>query len=305
MRSIYTCTTGMFSRTLHAQHLVTTNLNTSPRFSPTIFYRDANSVPTSTPFYTSTDRLCAQNLGFEIVREESVKVYLHMHNGNVEQNPLCVESCVTNGFSISPRLSPTIFDPDANSVLLRAHLCTAVVDVMCRKACVRNCSRERVQRKCPTYTPLYSSSLTKLYAQYPVFEIVHGESVIVYLHIMYSGNVQQNPLCVESSCVTGVFHLSPVLAYDFLSQCKFSTPTNPSTPLYSCINRLYAQNPVFDIVREESMKVYLHMYSGHVQQILCVESCFTKEYSISPGSRQRCLIPMQIQCSYEHTFVQQ
>ena len=61
---------------------------------------------------------------------------------------------------------------------------------------------------------------------------------------------------------------------------------------------------MFEIVREESVKVYLHMYSGNVQQNpLCVESCFTKEYSISPGSCQRCLIPMQIQ--YEHTFVQQ
>ena len=99
-------------------------------------------VPTSTPFYTSINGLYAQNLGFEIVREESVKVYLHMHNGNVQQNPLCVESCVTNGFPISPRLPPTMFDPDANSVLLQAHLCTAV-DSLCRKACVRNCSRER------------------------------------------------------------------------------------------------------------------------------------------------------------------
>ena len=132
----------MFSSTLHAQHPVTTNLNTSPRFLPTTFYRDANSVPTRTPFYSSIDRLYAQNPGFENVREESVNVYLHMHNGNVQQNPLCVESCVTNGFFISPRLSPTMFDPDAYSVLLRAHLCTAV-DFMCRKACVRNCSRER------------------------------------------------------------------------------------------------------------------------------------------------------------------
>ena len=142
MRSIYTCTTGMFSRTPHAQHPVTTNLNTSPRFSPTIFYRDTNSVPSSAPFYSSINRLYAQNPGFEIVREESVKVYLRMHNGNVQQNPLCVESCVTNGFSISPWLLPTMFDPDAISVLLRAHLRTAV-DFMCRKACVRNCSRER------------------------------------------------------------------------------------------------------------------------------------------------------------------
>ena len=34
----------MFSKTLHAQHPVTTNLHISPRFLPTIFYRDANSV---------------------------------------------------------------------------------------------------------------------------------------------------------------------------------------------------------------------------------------------------------------------
>ena len=41
---MYTCTTGMFSRTLHAQHPVTINLRISPRFSPPVFYRDANSV---------------------------------------------------------------------------------------------------------------------------------------------------------------------------------------------------------------------------------------------------------------------
>ena len=69
---------------------------------------------------------------FEIVRKESVKVYLHIYNGNVQQNPLCVESCVTKEFSISLQFSPTIFDLDANSVLLRAHLCTAV-DSMHRK----------------------------------------------------------------------------------------------------------------------------------------------------------------------------
>ena len=50
-----------------------------------------------------------------------------MYNGNVQQNPVCVESCVTKKFSMSPLFSSTIFDPDANSVLLRAHLCPAVV----------------------------------------------------------------------------------------------------------------------------------------------------------------------------------
>ena len=79
-------------------------------------------------------------------------------------------------------------------------------------------------------------------------------------------------------CYEGIFHLSQVLAYDFSSRCKFSTPTSTSTPLYSSINRLCAQNPVFEIVREESLQVYLHMYNGNVQQKpLCVESCVTKE----------------------------
>ena len=50
----------------------------------------------STPLYNSNNRLDAQDPAFEIVREESVKVYLHMYNGNVQQNPQSVESCVTN-----------------------------------------------------------------------------------------------------------------------------------------------------------------------------------------------------------------
>ena len=95
-----------------------------------------------------------------------------MYNGNVQQNPLCVESCVTKEFSISPRLWRTIFDPDANSVLLRAHFCTAV-DSTRRKPCVRNCSRER-----------------------------EG---------LYNGNVQQNPLCA-ASCVTKDIPISPRLS---------------------------------------------------------------------------------------------
>ena len=145
MRSIYTCTTGIsaepFMRSILSQRIFTSLPGSRLRF----FYRDTNSVPTSTPFfYSSINRLYAQNPVFEIVREESVKVYLHMHNGNVQQSPPCVESCVTTeiSISISPQLSPTMFVPNANSVLLRAHLCTAV-DFMCRKPCVRNCSRER------------------------------------------------------------------------------------------------------------------------------------------------------------------
>ena len=185
MRSIYTCTTGMsaepFMRSILSQRILTSLPDSRLRF----FYRDANSVPTSTPFfYSSINRLYTQNPMFEIVREESVKVYLHLHNGNVQQNPPCVESCVTKEISISPQLSPTMFDPDANSVLLRAHLCTAV-DFMCRKPCVRNCSRERKGLEYTTtgMSYLLHTFAQQLYAQNPVFEIVHDESVKVYLHI--------------------------------------------------------------------------------------------------------------------------
>ena len=120
--------------------------NKPSHLSPVLDYdflsRCKFSTPTSTLLYSSINRLYAQNPVFEIVREESVKVYLHIHNGNVQQNPILLESCATKDFSISPRLSPTMFDPDANSVLLRAHVCTAV-ELMCRKLCLRNCSRER------------------------------------------------------------------------------------------------------------------------------------------------------------------
>ena len=63
---------------------------------------------------------------FEVVHDENVKVYLRMYNGNVQQNPLCVEPCMNNYLSMSPRFSSALFDPDVNSRLLRARLCTVV-----------------------------------------------------------------------------------------------------------------------------------------------------------------------------------
>ena len=76
----------MFSITLHAQHTVTKNLPISPRFSATIFYHDANSVLLLAHLCTAVliNRLYAQDPVFEIVHKESVKVYLHMYNGNVQ-----------------------------------------------------------------------------------------------------------------------------------------------------------------------------------------------------------------------------
>ena len=60
-----------------------------------------------------------------------------------------------------------------------------------------------------------------------------------------------------------------------------------STLLYSSIIRLHPLNPVFEIVHDESVKIYLHMYNENVQQNpLRVESCVTM-YSFYPGSHCR------------------
>ena len=147
----------------------------SPLFSSTIFYPDANTVLlrahlcpavdsmrrkpfvrflikmqvqdsyyNSTLLFSSVIRLYPQHPVFKIVHDKSVKVYLPMYNGNVQQNPLCVESCATKKFSTSPLFSSTIFDPDANSVLLRAHLCPAVAS-MRRKPFVRFFIKMQIQ----------------------------------------------------------------------------------------------------------------------------------------------------------------
>ena len=137
--SVKVCSTGKSSRTFYAQHPVSLRIFTFlPGSRLRFLSRCKFSTPTSTSLYSDINTLYAQNPVFGIVHDESVKVYPHMYDGNVQQNPLCVESCVTKEFSMSPRFSSTIFDPDANSVLLRGHLCTAV-DSMRRKPCVRNC----------------------------------------------------------------------------------------------------------------------------------------------------------------------
>ena len=125
------------------------NLHISPRFSPMFFYCDANPVLLLLIAHLCTavlklNRLYTQNPVVETVHGESVKIYWHIYvqrecSAEPSINRLCVESCVTKDFFISPRLSPTVFDPDANTVLLRVHLCTAV-NSMHRKPCVQNCS---------------------------------------------------------------------------------------------------------------------------------------------------------------------
>ena len=190
--------------------------------------------------------LYAQNPVFESVHDESVNVYPHMYNGNVQQNCLCVESCVAKEFSMSPRFSSTIFDPDANSVLLRAHLCTAV-DSMRRKPCVRNCSRKRegLYNGNAQQNPLCAAScatkdIIHVSPRFsPAFFYRDANSVLLLAHLCTAVLIRSNEYIdpgIEHTPYR-IFHVSPVLACVFLSRYTFSVLT--STPLYS--SSLYAQ----------------------------------------------------------------
>ena len=71
----------------------------------------------------------AQNPALESVDQQEERECLSTHTCTKGMfsttNPLCAASCVTK--NISPRFSPTFFYRYANSVLLRANLCTAVL----------------------------------------------------------------------------------------------------------------------------------------------------------------------------------
>ena len=120
-------------------------------------------------------------------------LYLHMYYVNVQQNPLCAASCVTKDIPIPPRFSsPTIFYRDANSVLSRAHLCTAAVIGSMRRTL---CSK------------LYCSS---------------GERKGLFTHVLRECSAE--PSMRSILCLKGYSHPSPVfVAYGFLSPGKFST----------------------------------------------------------------------------------
>ena len=87
-----------------------------------IFDPDANSVPLRAHLYTAADSMRRKPFVRSCSRERE-----GLYNGNVQQNPLRAGSCVTKDTPISPRLSPTILYREANSVLLLAQLCTAVL----------------------------------------------------------------------------------------------------------------------------------------------------------------------------------
>ena len=116
------CNGNVQQNPLYVESCVTKELSISPRFSPTIFDPDANSVLLRAHLCAAVDSLrrkpCVRNCARG--REG-------LHNGNVQQNPLCTASCVAKNLHISPRFSPTIFYRDTNPVLLLAHICTTVL----------------------------------------------------------------------------------------------------------------------------------------------------------------------------------
>ena len=135
-------------------------------------------------------------------------------------------------------------DPRANSLLLRAHLCTAVLLLahLCTAVLIGSMHRS-----------LYSK-LSMMGAWRAIYTYVQREC-------------STDPSIGRALCDWGVFHLSSVLANDFWSPCTFSaltsTPLYSTTPtsksLYSGINRLYEQSPVFETVHDGSVKAYLHI----------------------------------------------
>ena len=89
---------------------------------------NVKKTTTATTMYSS-GTFYAQNPALEIVDQQEKRECLSTHTCTKRMfsrtSPLCAASCVTK--IISPRFSPAIFYRDANSALLRAHLCTAVL----------------------------------------------------------------------------------------------------------------------------------------------------------------------------------
>ena len=85
-----------FSIATQIQYFLKKNQNT-PRPSEHPPVMGKKCILTSTPVYSSSK--------FEIVHQESVKVYLHMYNGNVQQIPLCVIVVVVVFFTLTDRAS--------------------------------------------------------------------------------------------------------------------------------------------------------------------------------------------------------
>ena len=168
----------MLSRTLHAQHPVTTNLHVSPRFSPTIFSRDdANSV-------VLLAHLCTAVLIGSMRRTLCWKLF-------VRRAWRSIYTCTTEMFSrrtLFGRILCHNFPSLPGSRQRRLipiqtqyfyeNTFVQPVDSVPRKTCVRNCSRELeglYNGNVLLASKSLYSSIDRLYAQNAVFKIVHDE----------------------------------------------------------------------------------------------------------------------------------
>ena len=109
-----------------------------PLFSPTIFDPDANSVLlrahlcvlcvfSSHSFWTSSSLDVPAGVTQE---EDHTGFFIHLLSAEYSSRFYAQKTlycCCCCYFFMFPLFSPTIFDPDANSVLLRAHLCVLCV----------------------------------------------------------------------------------------------------------------------------------------------------------------------------------
>ena len=129
---------------------------------------------------------------------------------------------------------------------------------------------------------MYSNST--FYAQNPALEIVDQQkSVNVYLRIH-----------IERECSEEEPFMRSILCHNIYPRSKFNNLTN--TPMYS--SRLYAKNTVFEIVHEESVKVYHLIYTcttGIFSRPPYAQNpvCHSRNFTSLPGSRLRFFIAMQ------------
>ena len=145
----------------------------------------------------------------------SPHTYTYMYHGNVQQNFLCAASCVTTDIFTSSRFSPTIF-------LSRYKFSTAGrpgSSEVPRNPLTRwDVSSTPANGIFSTLTRLYSSTL---YAQNPVCQTVHLQSVKVYLY------VQRECTAEPTINAASRFRTSSLIQRKFVSIC--STGLNSST----------------------------------------------------------------------------
>ena len=102
-------------------------LNTVYGKVPRLILKKKTSRLTQVVVFFRRHFLCGALLCNWIVHRQSVKVYLHICTAGMFSRTLYAQQPVTKNFHISPRFSPSLFYREAFSILLLAHLCTAVL----------------------------------------------------------------------------------------------------------------------------------------------------------------------------------